>query len=115
MPNRARGPDWYTRALSKWILMLAEEIDGMTVQSEMKKSIRSGRLQDALNELRRVLILANMDDLAYEALELKRVVDDIASRVLVREGAYYQQMAIENLRESISRLLAKAKRRASRA
>jgi maltooligosyltrehalose synthase len=100
---------WYNKAIAKWAAILSDEIESMLPQ--LKKYIKSGEMQDALDELRRVLILANHDDLAEEAYTVKRLIDDVASAMLVREGYYYTAVNLEGIKERIRELIGKIKDR----
>jgi len=105
------GAGYYARAIRKWLVMLVDEIDDMTSKSEMRKSVKRGNLREAMEELRRVLILANMDDLADRAIEIIRRLDELTGRIMVREGLYYQAMYIESVRHEIRELLEDVKKR----
>ncbi|MCE4624392.1 MAG: hypothetical protein F7C35_00820 [Desulfurococcales archaeon] len=107
MPSTSNN--WYGKAIAKWALILADEIEEML--PSINKRIKRGELQDALHELGRVLVLASEDDLAEEARDLKRLVEEIASTMLVREGYYYQAMNIHSIRERIRGLIQKVRER----
>lgn len=105
----ARRDEWMERALAKWALALADEIEDML--GRLRASMSKGALQDALDELYRVLLLASEDELAEEVIRLKELADRAATQSSVVSGFYFQAVSLQSLREKIMGVLWRVRRK----
>ncbi len=105
------GDSEYERLIRKWAFKIADELGQLG--RETQKSIRSGDLSDALEEARQVLILAEQEDLAEEARDLKVKVDMLRSELASasQAGRYITRVKLAPTREEVLDLARKIKNR----